>query len=75
MIGDRVSETYPLQLMREPTAVASRQLKPSALDENVQPVNLPVKSRTAIAKTNPHAVPDQPFRYVHTLCETNTYQY
>lgn len=55
--------------MREPTVAASRQLKPSAFDADVQPMNLPLKSRIAIAKTNPHAVPESVFRLlVHAAC-------
>ena len=65
-MNDYARETYPLQLMREPTAVASRQLKPSALDESEHPVNLPVKSSVAMAKTNPHAVPGETVRYEPT---------
>ena len=73
-ISDRPSETYPLQVIREPTVVASRQLKPSALDESVHPVNLPVKSSVAMKNTNPHAVPDNAFQYKPTPCEADTYQ-
>jgi hypothetical protein len=47
----------PLQLIKDPTVLASRQLKPVYLAAIVHPPNLPVKERTQIAAVNPQMVP------------------
>jgi hypothetical protein len=49
--------TDPLQLIKEPMVLASRQLKPVYLAANVQPPNFPVKARTQMAAVNPQIFP------------------
>jgi hypothetical protein len=47
----------PLQLIKDPMVLASRQLKPENLAAMVHPPNLPAKARIKIAIVNPQIVP------------------
>ena len=51
--------TDPLQLIKEPMVLASRQLNPVYLAANVQPPNFPMKARTQMAAVNPQIVPTE----------------
>jgi hypothetical protein len=47
----------PLQLIRVPMVLASRQLKPENLAAIVHPPNLPMKARVKIAIVYPQIIP------------------
>ena len=49
--------TDPLQLIRDPIVLASRQLKPAILAATVHPKNLPKYDRQQIAMVKPHVIP------------------
>ena len=49
--------TYPLQLMNEPIAPASRHEKPIIFPATTQPPNLPQNDSAMIAKVNPQVMP------------------
>ena len=54
----RLWRTDPLQLIKEPMVLASRQLKPVYLAAKEQPPNFPANARTQIATVNPQIFPD-----------------
>jgi hypothetical protein len=55
---------YPLQLISEPIAPDSLQLKPAKnLAANAQPPNLPTKAVTMMAMVYPQVIPNQSIAY------------
>lgn len=60
-----IGQTNPLQLIKDPIVLASRQLKPVYLAANVHPPNLPMNARTQIATVNAHIVPNERISISH----------
>jgi hypothetical protein len=54
-----LSQTNPLQLIRDPIAPASRHWKPAYLAANVHPPNFPAKASTQTETVNAHIVPNK----------------
>lgn len=63
-----LGQTDPLQLIKEPIVLASRQLKPVYLAASAQPPNFPVKARVQMASVNPHIVPNERISYQPVIC-------
>ncbi len=59
-----MGQTNPLQLIKDPIVLASRQLKPVYLAANVHPPNLPMNARMQIAIVNAHIVPNERIEFL-----------
>ena len=54
-----MTQTDPLQLINDPIAPASRQLKPAYLAANAHPPNFPTKASAQIKIVNAHIVANE----------------